>query len=107
MAKSALYYPYIHLPETGALNAVLLYWDDLAAIIPKAVSPSGYTSELVSEGLVTPIAPSDYVNLYDREFLDGFAGLLDDLSANSRPSPPMFVHADKGSHELWRGPRGA
>ena len=101
MADSALYYPYIDVPETGGLNAVLLYWDRLGAIVPRVVSPSSFTRELVAEGLVSPIAPRDYVNLYESDFLEGFVEVLDRLPVQSAPLAPIFVHVDKGPGELW------
>jgi hypothetical protein len=101
MADSALYYPYIDVPETGALNAVLLYWDQLGAIVPRVVSPSSFTRELVAEGLVSPIAPRDYVSLYDGDFLEGFVDVLDRLPVQSAPLAPIFVHVDKGPSQLW------
>jgi hypothetical protein len=101
VADSALYYPYLNVPETGALNAVLLYWDELGAIVPRAVSPNKFTRDLVAAGLVSPIAPRDFRAFYDPVFLRGFEELLDGLPPVAEPAPPIFVHIDKGTGDLW------
>src|SRR4051812_18966504 len=99
MADSALYYPYIDVPETGALNAVLLYWDQLGAIVPRPVSPNSFTRELVAADLVTPIAPQDFLSRDRDAFTRGFAELLTTVSARGAPTSPLFIHVDKGFQE--------
>ncbi|TMC49801.1 MAG: hypothetical protein E6J14_06185 [Chloroflexi bacterium] len=58
-----LYYPYIRVPKSGWFSRLLLYWDDVATIVPDAwletpeeLGP--YTQELVQRELVTQVLPS-------------------------------------------------
>jgi hypothetical protein len=101
MPDSALYYPYIDVPEKESLNAVLLYWDRLGAIVPRPISPNSFTRELVETGLVAPIAPSDFLGMSATDFAHGFNDLLDALPPSTQPSAPIFIHVDKGLPEIW------
>jgi len=101
MSDSALYYPYIDVPETGSLNAVLLYWDRLGAIVPRPISPNSFTRELVEAGLVVPVAPGDFLGPQRAEFVAGFHELLDVVPSSAHPAAPIFIHVDKGFDEIW------
>jgi len=57
-----LYYPYIRVPKSGWFSRLLLYWDDVATIVPETwlqtpeeLGP--YTRELVQRELVTQVLP--------------------------------------------------
>jgi len=101
MADSALYYPYIDVPADPSLNAVLLYWDRLGAIVPEGARTSRLTQQLITEGLVAPIRPRNYLWRQLKEFVRGYEEILDDLPPGE-PSAPVFIHVDKGTSELWQ-----
>lgn len=80
MRANALYFPNISVPNSQWTAKALLYWDTLAAIVPteQLRHPERMTRfmrELLSEGLVRPIAPDQYLNL-DGDFADGFMELV-------------------------------
>ena len=84
--RTILYYPDIQIPTAGSwIRKALLYWDQIAAIVPRSYDDSmderalqRYAPEirsLQSEGIFRPINP-------DRLFLDGNAsGFVDDLQS--------------------------
>jgi hypothetical protein len=62
IVDGVIYYPYIRVPESAWFSRLLLYWDDVATIVPPAwletperLGP--YTQELVQCGLVTQLVP--------------------------------------------------
>ena len=66
MKNNALYFPYINIPNSPSSLRTLLYWDKISAIVPYdyAYYPDLYTpymQELVFEGLVEQVFPSDYI----------------------------------------------
>jgi hypothetical protein len=93
MADSALYYPYIDVPESPSLLRVLLYWDTLGSLIPEGAVVKPWTRELIASGLVEPIRPSRYV---DASTLVADVDCLLDADL-LRPSlaPPFFLHIEK------------
>jgi hypothetical protein len=63
---SALYFPYIRVPQNEWFARALLYWDSVGAIVPmnywrdpEQLGP--YMVALIREGLVEPIAPVAFV----------------------------------------------
>src|SRR3954463_2396584 len=84
VAHSALYFPYIEVPQSAPLARVLLYWDELGSIIPEGFRPTGYsarTRELVDTGLVRPVDPQRYWRELDG-LADDFLSLVDDAMPN-------------------------
>lgn len=66
MANSALYFPYIDVPQTQWLFRTLLYWDTVKSIVPyDYVSDPAHHGpsmrELLSAGLVEPVIPGMYI----------------------------------------------
>lgn len=63
MFTSALYYPYILIPDNLWLRRAILYWDSINPIIPRKVAheiPESHISrELQSYGALTFIYPED------------------------------------------------
>jgi hypothetical protein len=80
MADSVLYFPTIRPPENEWFCRVLLYWERVGTILPKHYAEDHaflrpYTSALINEALLTPIAPDDSVWKsgavdYSKAFLD-------------------------------------
>jgi Family of unknown function (DUF6236) len=99
MADSALYFPYIDVPDKPSLPRVLLYWDQLATIAPAAVPRLGQqTEELVACGLVRRVAPELYIDELEG-FTEGFLSLLDGLELNAFGGSAR-VHRGKTTREL-------
>jgi hypothetical protein len=66
MPNSALYFPYISVPTNAWTTQAILYWDRLTTIVPLELMDSPeqldiFTRELLSEGLVAPIFPGQYI----------------------------------------------
>ena len=81
MANSALYFPYIDVPQTQWLFRVLLYWDTIKSIVPidYVNAPEQHSAEmreLLAAGLVEPVMPSEYISDIDR-FGDGFLSFVE------------------------------
>jgi uncharacterized protein DUF6236 len=83
--ETALYFPYIRVPETSWFTQVLLYWDNAASIVPSEmydhVNEIDYTNEigeymheLIEKRLVRPISPDEF--RYGQAFNAGFLELL-------------------------------
>lgn len=74
----ALYYPYIEVPNNEWFARVLLYWDEVGAIVPHEYIEdpdklSPYMVELVKEGLVRQVIPRLHlgqVNNFKGAFLE-------------------------------------
>lgn len=66
MASNALYYPYIRPPESPWFTRVLLYWDQVGAIVPSEYLEDPdrlgpYMVSLVREGLIAQVIPGMYL----------------------------------------------
>ncbi|MDQ0676086.1 hypothetical protein QFZ36_003647 [Pseudarthrobacter siccitolerans] len=62
MKDVALYYPKMTFPPTGWLSRTLLYWDEVATIVPEAVQAAvrddPYMAELIDLGLLRMVDPA-------------------------------------------------
>ena len=66
MSSNVLYFPYMRAPENDWFARVLLYWDKVGFILPeeyieKPQRLGEYTVELMSEDLIKPISPGEYI----------------------------------------------
>lgn len=66
MRSKAIYFPYISVPESEWTFKTLLYWEKLSSIVPLDFieNPNkleSFMNELVREGLVDQIIPSDHI----------------------------------------------
>jgi Family of unknown function (DUF6236) len=80
--ETALYFPYIRVPESAWFTQVLLYWDGAASIIPRQMRNDmtglgKYMNELIGAGLLRPIDPDYAIKGGQREFDDRFLTLLE------------------------------
>jgi hypothetical protein len=121
MPHSALYFPYIEVPDKPSLTRVLLYWDQLETIAPWAIPDLGERMEdLIDCGLVKRVEPEEHLPHIDG-FEDGFVALLDRAEQNRRlahdgergtrrsrmaDSTPELVHRGKAWHEPRPQPQG-
>ena len=80
MSNKVLYFPYINVPNSIWFTRMLLYWDEVGAIVPYDFieQPSKldeHTRSLVQESLVRQIMPGNY--LYQiPEFSSSFTNYL-------------------------------
>jgi hypothetical protein len=103
---TALYFPYISVPESRWFTQILLYWDHAASIVPDTLKQNReelgpYMAELMDEGLVDSVMPWHVLRNMDA-FSDGFVELL----AAHRPSAGINVgaqllHAEKMNHWVY------
>ncbi|EAT59175.1 hypothetical protein [Chlorobium ferrooxidans] len=66
MSNKILYFPYINVPDTAWFSRMLLYWDEVGAIIPydfidNPEKLNCHTRSLVTEELIQQIIPSQYL----------------------------------------------
>jgi Family of unknown function (DUF6236) len=98
VADSALYFPYIEVPEDVSVLRVLLYWDTLGAIIPDGIRRTGtWTEELVEAELVKPIRPGRYVS--SSIVIRDLEEILDATLAGP-PAAPFFIHKEKTNRDV-------
>lgn len=76
--EGILYYPYIAVPNTKWLTSSLLYWDEVASIVPtdyfhQPELHDPFMLELVKANLVRQLPPLDYMGT-SVEFENGFIG---------------------------------
>lgn len=99
MKDAALYYPKMTLPPTAWLSRTLLYWDEVATIVPESeqagVRDNPYMAELTDLGLLQMIDPTptlseqyvqDQISRAFREFQNLPAGASDELDYPARSS---------------------
>lgn len=106
---TALYFPYIRVPQTTWFTRVLLYWDNAASIIPARIRDDqrerdDYTSELMRAGLLRPVMPERNLDFQFEAFSSGFLSALDsqptrgDLDTIQK----QLIHEEKMSSEVYR-----
>ncbi|MFC7899747.1 DUF6236 family protein [Streptomyces griseoincarnatus] len=89
--ETALYFPYMRVPQTSWFTQVLLYWDAAASIMPSYLHGNEtildqYTFELARVGLLRFVDP----DFLDWETLDAFISALDSQD-----------HPRKGNIQRW------
>jgi hypothetical protein len=72
---TALYFPYIRVPESAWFTQVLLYWDDCASIVPENVQADDteigpYMSALIRAGLMKQMSPLEAISEGDVPFFE-------------------------------------
>jgi hypothetical protein len=82
--ESALYFPFISVPESPWFTRILLYWDQVGSIIPFEFVDAPerltkYTRELLTDELLIQIHPGRYVRQAPR-FKDAFVDFVGSLS---------------------------
>lgn len=102
--ETALYYPYMQTPTSPWFTQVLLYWDDVATIVPDAYGPpvDQKTQDLVEVGLLRRMSPDDAVyGLGRHQFASTF---LETVEPWQRTEIPSFteIHAGKMSYVIFR-----
>ena len=98
----AIYYPYIRVPQSAWFTRVLLYWDEVGAIVPYEYIQDPdrlgqYMVGLVREQLVNQVVPGAHLWRVNN-FADAFIDYVDQKAR--RPEPPeqnpwVPVHMEK------------
>lgn len=95
MTDLALYFPTIRYPSSAWANRVLLYWDNIASIVPKEYLMDDnneldpYTESLFNEKLILPLSPRDYLE-HEPSFGDAFLARISALD-NAERSKRQFA----------------
>lgn len=107
-----LYFPYINVPQNDWFKQLLLYWDEIGAIVPsdyiyKPEKLNPYMLDLVKAGLVKQIIPETYNMQAGRNFSRAFINLIEkyDISGKARNSRfgPIYssrIHIEKFGYEI-------
>jgi hypothetical protein len=99
----ALYHPYMDAPQSAWLTQVLLYWDGVATIVPRAHNHprSAYTRQLEEASLVRRVFPEEALRGVD--FNSFSSTFLSFVEAGFTFGPPSFteIHAGKMPHRLF------
>jgi hypothetical protein len=104
--ETALYFPYIRVPETAWFTQILLYWDSAATIVPRSLSDDQdmlgrYMTELsqTRPPLLEFIHPDGELWPHTEAFVGNFLKLIAaherELTAPQRPRRYTRVHTDK------------
>jgi len=108
----ALYFPYINVPTNEWFTQILLYWDEVGAIVPRdyIYEPEmldKHMLELVRSGLVKQIIPDLYNMDGGRNFAKSFISLIEKYGINRKARESRFgpiyssrIHIDKFGYEI-------
>jgi hypothetical protein len=106
---TALYFPYISVPQSVWFTQVLLYWEDAASIIPASVQRkqhelSPYTHELIREGLLRSVMPEQVLRHSFTAFSDGFLALLQTHQplGSIDSGQAQLIHEEKMGSAVYR-----
>lgn len=106
---TALYFPYIRVPQSSWFTRVLLYWDNAASIIPASIHDDqqergDYTSELMRAGLLHAVTPERTLDFQFEAFSNGFLSMLEPqpFLGNLDHAQTQLIHEEKMSSEVYR-----
>jgi hypothetical protein len=105
--ETALYFPYIQVPESPWFTRVLLYWDQAAAIVPDSLDGNGrmtntYMRELVDERLLIEMRPDSALARVDStQYNETFLRHLATEPAPGRQAKFSRIHIGKMPPELF------
>lgn len=103
LRETALYYPYMKVPKSPWFTQVLLYWDDVATIVPDAYrdASSREARAYVETGLLRRMSPDDAVRgLRGDQFVSTFLQTITPWDSAETPSFTR-IHAGKMSAGLF------
>ena len=107
--ETALYFPYIRVPETSWFTQILLYWDRAATIIPRSIEEgsedlSPYMVDLQNAEMLEYVYPSRDLWQHQDAFNENFIALIRDsprqLTSSERPTRYTDIHVDKIGYSL-------
>jgi hypothetical protein len=110
--NKVLYFPYINVPNNEWFTQILLYWDEVGAIVPRDyIQEPGkldrHMVELVRTELVKQIIPDMYSMEAGRNFAPAFIHLIEKVGINQKVRNSRFgphystrIHIDKFGYEI-------
>jgi hypothetical protein len=101
---TALYFPYIRVPQTPWFTQVLLYWDKAASIVPKSLlnrDDLAYTRELADHHLLEYVWPDMELHQTQEVFDSAFLELLEQQQPAVGEKRYVRLHIDKMSGDLF------
>lgn len=109
MGEGVVYFPYIEVPQSGWLLRALLYWDQVATIVPRRMAYradfSEFTAKLLRVELLRTVPPEDAVADLERPFLSYLENLpgreVRKRQRAYRKGATTRIHGDK---LLWAQP---
>src|SRR5260370_6586864 len=106
---TALYFPYIRVPQSTWFSRVLLYWDNAGAIITASIyddqqERGDYTSELMRAGLLHAVMPERNLDFQFEAFSSGFLSMLEaqPMLGSLDTMQTQLIHEEKMSSEVYR-----
>ena len=86
MKNKVLYFPYINVPNSIWFTRMLLYWDEVGAIVPydfieRPERLDEHTRSLVQATLVKQVIPGEFLNKIPA-YKDSFVNYLESLGSN-------------------------
>lgn len=103
LVETALYYPYMTAPKSTWFTQVLLYWDDVATIVPDAHehAASPETRDFVQAGLLRRMSPDEAVyGVNGDQFASKFLETALPWTSTDIPSFTE-IHGGKMSYSLF------
>lgn len=110
--NKVLYFPYINVPKNEWFTQILLYWDEIGAIVPNDYIYNRerldrHMRELVDANLVKPISPEIYRMDGSRNFASAFINLIEKYNINRKARYSRFgpvyssrIHIEKFGYEI-------
>jgi hypothetical protein len=107
--ETALYFPYMRVPQDPWFTQILLYWDNAAIIAPFSLwthcgngSLGGYISELVDARLLQLVDANDLPGGSQRKLRDSFLARLSNYSHTGEVSQWMTLHGGKLADDILK-----
>jgi hypothetical protein len=103
---TALYFPYMRVPQSGWFTRVLLYWEQSATIVPRSMHSRNeyvdqYMRDLAEAKLLRLLPPWPSGNVHSGDFARTFLSLVDARESNA-PGATARIHTAKMSYQLFR-----
>jgi hypothetical protein len=103
---TALYFPYVRVPQTPWFTQVLLYWDRAASIVPEALLNQSddldpYMRELADNHLLEYVWPDQELHQTWEVFDSAFLELLEQQQPPAGELRYARLHIDKMSRQLF------
>jgi hypothetical protein len=108
--ETALYFPYLRVPESAWFTQILLYWDRAATIAPYAITNDEtllgtYVRNLNRAGLLSFVQPDDSLWRVSEEFVTAFLRSIDAQNESTdqrRRSEFKRLHTGKMGYQIFR-----
>ncbi len=94
--NKALYFPYIRVPCNQWFTQVLLYWDEVATIVPyeyihNPEKLGDYMVELLQNGLLNQVIPTEHIYSIPN-FTEAFIEYIDSINLETFPTKQKWIN---------------